>query len=183
MPPIPDPAGAHDRGVPPPREKPLVSEFLHDPFDVDEDVAASIGFMPFKPAEHGTCDRAIILGPNDAANARCAAALRASRVFPRPVETYTDPTELPGRMNHDNEIVVLLLHGFRSNERVALYLAIGSALSWRNYADFSMVYTGATDRGASAWAIVFERCEGGEFPFYCKWYYRYAIPPESEEDQ
>ena len=139
---------------------------------------ALLGYDTFKPATHGTCGRAIVVGPDVTANDRCAQALTRSGFFPHCVETCTNPADVPRRMANHTEIVVLMLHGFRGADRVALYHAVGPGLSREKYSDFSMVYAGATSGTSDAWTVVFEHCDNKKFPFRCKWCYLYRVPEE-----
>jgi hypothetical protein len=148
----------------------------HDPYDVDEDMGALVGYEAFVPIKHGVgCRLAIVLGPDTLQNGTYRDALVASCAF-QSVRTCTHPTELR-LMNEacgdDDDVVVLILGGFDGPLRVTLFHVLQLYMMKRTYADFSMIYTGSTN--GSAWTIVLSRQHEGTIPYTCKWVYSYRI--------
>ena len=119
--------------IPPPEPPPEYA------YDVDEDREAMLVYDTFVPTIHGaTCRRAIIVGPDMAINETYHRALKACGVF-QYVDVYTDPADLPRRMEGTEDAAVFLLRGFCGSQRISLFHAVGPFFhSRRRYADFSM---------------------------------------------
>ena len=110
-----------------------------DAYDVDEDREAMLVYDTFVPPTHGaTCRRATIVGPDAVVNESYYGALKDSGVFEY-IDIYTDPADLPRRMEGTEDAAVFLLRGFRGSQRISLFHALGPFFySRRRYADFSM---------------------------------------------
>ena len=149
-----------------------------DPYDVDEDMEALLGYDTFLPKEH-SCYRAIVVGPNEDINDTYANALSASDAF-QLVETCTNPAELPSLLkNHTDErdVAVFVLSGFRGPLRITLFHSMQLYTYQRQYSDFSMIYAGATN--GAAWTMVLAREDNEDVPYKNKWMYLYFLKTDN----
>ena len=160
-------------------EKPKRKETAaRDPYDVDEDMEALLGYERFIPKEHiANCHRAIVVGPDEDVNTMHVNALLQSGAF-QLVDICTNPVELPSCLlkNTDSkkDVVVCVLSGFRGPLRVALFHSMQLYTHKRSYSDFSMIYAGATSD--AAWTMVLALQDTEDIPYKNKYMYRYHLP-------